>query len=472
MRHQIRISHYILAVVFAVSFVSVAKPVSADPIRLVQNSHQYTKSELKQAKENYRNVLLLMAFFLKPVEPENRLSRFYNLKMQFFDQQGLPAEIVDFDTTLNSDGSYLNPNTVILTAPLIKAVVEPNRSDFTPQALDLFKFVRLLPVADEIISDLNQTFPQKTAFPYGKAPIEDEAAKQWSEQYLKKVNPAKLIEADNKAFALIRAMNRLGAEERAQMLRKAACNASPTAVAAYARYYDAEQVKAFALNRSKFPQAQSIQPDVSSPFASQKMGFSQEVFDNTVEKLPPSFIGNNVNLMMTKPISNAKKDEFERTDVYTRRINAAVAQAIGLKGEWKDNSMFATILDTIQRDTEYNADKEEMSIYSALGTDERKLLGGSELEMLSENVRQFPHEISSGGSGYYAYHNETTGTFKIKMSPEEAKEAKPHLSVLILFRLNHFGYDRKGWDVFTPTVTEIWAFNSQTGEIYEKMISP
>ena len=321
------------------------------------------------------------------------------------------------NTTVQPDGTFANPNAAILVDPLFKD------GALTPTSITLFQLAQFLPLSPKIVADFNRSFPKRTS--------NAQKLKKWGDQWVDKADAATLAENDKQASSLVLTLAPLGVEERAQLLCKIAGIVSLEAGQAYSQFYGAEKVKMLVAQ---------INNVSASPIP---VGFSREVFDNTVENLPPHFQGNDISLMMSK--STNRKDEFETTAMYTHRVNLIVAQEIGLKGEWTDESVFAVIANKERAFVGYDADTEIMSLSSGLDTDT-----GCELQsrfrsfMKIANPTQFPY---SSWSGQY-----TGGTsvdpFKIKMSPATARDAKEHLRVLILFRLNRPGYESDQWPSF------------------------
>jgi len=209
---------------------------------------------------------------------------------------------------------------------------------------------------------------------------------------------------------------------------------------------------------------------------------SKEIFDNSVEKLPTDFVGNDMSLLI-QSLADKKiqpKDEFEKTADYNRRVNLAVAEKMGLAGKWTDSSAFVSTFNERQSLSRYDADKEELTVKLGFLLDYTCKLYNSgtgptcALKLGWSSKEKFPHSVTDVGVFGHTWNEISLKDVTLNMSPEAAKQIMPRLSLLFLFRLKSHTFSRdyeKNTFNIEPDVNEIWVFNSRTGEIYKKLVA-
>ncbi len=255
--------------------------------------------------------------------------------------------------------------------------------------------------------------------------------------------------------------------------------------------------------------------------------YSSEPLDPTATKLPPEYLGHNIQTVVEKvekifADENVKKDEYEKTADYKKRIAAFKAELPekSIYGNLKFGSTLALALtqsgdSSIFALSKYDADAEAFVVsfgaYANYNVDERDncfgirfsrelsssdtYIGkngfGVEKEITEENFRSY-------GIAYTDSRNLQIGYDKLRLKnvpPTQAKMFGEFLSILCVFKLGYLERNENGtltpfayisggdlvkptmdhpYDMFDwhqavyATIPEFWLYNFKTGDVYAK----
>lgn len=255
--------------------------------------------------------------------------------------------------------------------------------------------------------------------------------------------------------------------------------------------------------------------------------YSSEPLDPTATKLPPEYLGHNIQTVVEKvekifADENVKKDEYEKTADYKKRIAAFKAELPekSIYGNLKFGSTLALALtqsgdSSIFALSKYDADAEAFVVsfgaYANYNVDERNncfgirfsrelsssdtYIGkngfGVEKEITEENFRSY-------GIAYTDSRNLQIGYDELRLKnvpPTQAKMFGEFLSILCVFKLGYLERNENGtltpfayisggdlvkptmdhpYDMFDwhqavyATIPEFWLYNFKTGDVYAK----
>jgi len=266
----------------------------------------------------------------------------------------------------------------------------------------------------------------------------------------------------------------------------------------------------------------SATPTVSTPPAIQ---YSRVPFDKSVAKVPANFKGHDVvALFAALSAKLAGKGEFETTEAYNSRIAEVLTQPI--TGQLTPQSSMALVVDLTPGgeypDLKYDADTQLLQVKEYMGevpydlgdydvrTKQRVISTGRETrkvldvyeasngygakadvvktesqtyDLIMLNPKQFGFKRSETDYLGDRQHIE----FDLTMDVPTAQKVKPNLDLLIIFQIAP-PYVGKAKRYFTPkinspfdttihqhyvyvNVSEIWLYDSKTGEVYQKLTS-
>ncbi|TCL74184.1 hypothetical protein EDC14_1004122 [Hydrogenispora ethanolica] len=232
--------------------------------------------------------------------------------------------------------------------------------------------------------------------------------------------------------------------------------------------------------------------------------YDSQPFNNHVEKLPPNYLGHDI-IKLYDDLNKQfpKKDEFETSAAYIKRLQAA-----------NYNNLYAFNIEN--ESSEYNADLQRF---------ETKILVSSAMDLDDSSIERFPvittrtiHRETTTYTASNAYGASVqvkkysgkeygiglTNKNDLKMekydsyfrtsfqvAPEKARTLKTNLGILLLCKLNIAGqgpsYVFRSFFYGKPTIDkptefsysqcfifaevhEIWIYNFATGEIFKKII--
>ena len=229
--------------------------------------------------------------------------------------------------------------------------------------------------------------------------------------------------------------------------------------------------------------------------------YDKKPFDLSLEQLPPNYIGQDIEQITEKlkKAEYAKKDEFETTEEYNKKIGAAISAIT-------DNACYAFREDS--PNISYNADTQELKIKlyfplieEILSKDKKRRfwMGKMELEEQREYLATNAFGATTTVSDWHVTKwfismlSETDARidlkeFLFKMSPEEARVAKTTIEVLLIcnpkkidgnFTWGDTDYTRPTFDNPERTIrnknylnvelAEIWFYNRCSGRIIWKV---
>ena len=191
----------------------------------------------------------------------------------------------------------------------------------------------------------------------------------------------------------------------------------------------------------------------------------RSVFDKNVKNLPPNFRGNDMKLLFQKLEANtvSDKSEYETTVAYRNRLNSSIAKAMGMKGTWNDQSLFTAVVNDAKFKVGYDADQQKLIIpVSHFG-------GLANFQVFSDSSLRLLLTMHSSNINLFPSRGQYLENFSMQASPERAKKIRQHLKVLVAFRL--IWTEPKLSNGLMVEVKEIWFFNSQTGQVYDKWVA-
>jgi hypothetical protein len=253
--------------------------------------------------------------------------------------------------------------------------------------------------------------------------------------------------------------------------------------------------------------------DLGKPKANGKTGavkdssprFAAEPLDPNVELLPANYAGHDCRAIAAKlKTINTKKGEFETTEAYESRLQPP---NIALPGSLKGGDLLAFVVPIPDIYASYNADRGEMKVSRSLSQDQNYDAPSHKSLSFIVSERQLDKSSYVGSNAFghkvrvertvFSICAVTWETSKyivypkieaaIRMPPEEAKDAKPGLSFLIIGKLAapfisgyrygsepkiDFPYEViKNGDALSLDLQGIWVLDRRTGKVFEKAIA-
>jgi hypothetical protein len=250
--------------------------------------------------------------------------------------------------------------------------------------------------------------------------------------------------------------------------------------------------------------------------------YSKAPFDKTVSKVPEGFRGHNLASLFGALSDKLKaKGEFETTEAYNKRIEAALSEP--LVGELTAKSILASVIPLTSgsefSNLKYNADAQLLSVDKSMDevpydlgdyetrSKQRVLSTGLGFEKVIRTytgqnsfgikrrvvekesyscdlILLNPGELGFKKDQYDVLGDRQNIVFDVQMDPATAQKAKQNLKLLVLFQVGP-PYVGNAKDYDSPTiddpvevtsykfyiyanVIEVWLYDSKTGEIYAR----
>ena len=185
--------------------------------------------------------------------------------------------------------------------------------------------------------------------------------------------------------------------------------------------------------------------------ASQRSCFSEDEINPAIEKLPPSYYGNDLSFLLFKLSERTvlTKDEFETTKQFNERV--ALENAKPLIGKLNFNNLFAFQVGAY---FSYDADTEKMSALMSFDRPEFYIKDCATKK--NPAVKDIPNLIFRNDfSGY----NSRTWQQSFSIPVSDARKIKPNLKLLLIVNLLRSN---------TALLREIWVYDISDGRVFIK----